>query len=482
MTSAKELLGFRFNPDEFALSAHSLAGPDIKREIHKAIQKLEKLDSLGTEGQMPPDAGILYEQFMHLCEKRQFDQCKKHFSSHKKANKLSYILSYHTPKQPSIAQTPYLKVAIDILRHFWRDRMLISLIHSLLIDWQSEYIVFLRELIKEKINSLNSQRSRLIKLKEQSPFFTNEKSTFLLGDYLAQTNQKIDKVYEFMGFEESLLSADFFSEVCVNYVKILFKNNQYFDSVPDIISFLEKHGKVNTAKQIITEFILKANTQADPEFQELIKKAAFQLVGDPENDAYWAPWPHANSEEKQRLKNAQQILNGWIVQQFVELFFDKLAMDVNRKDFWEKYIKHITKFKIYGQESTKANFMADPRLAPYVEKRFGYLMGASNQNALIMFMKNYALIEFSYSGSAFYAYPTHHPDAPDFSNKQLHINMLKPASIRAQSKRLVETYQDLDRVTFRYVKKFRMQNFGKIGHSGHWKTNLTAWLIEYIGI
>lgn len=483
MTTAKELLGFRFNPDEFTLSAHGIAGPDVKREIQKAIQTLEKLEVFSSESQMPPDAGILYEQFMHLCERSQFDQCRIHFSGYKKSRKLSYILSYHPAKQLSIASTPYLKLATEILSKFWRDRMLVGLIQTLLTNWDSDYIDSLRELINEKINTLNTRRPKLLKLKEKSHYFVYKEGPHLLGVRLAQNHLPIESVWEWTGFEENLINTAFFAYFCVAYFKFHIKQSDEFNYIPSVIAFLEKNGNKSAAKQVLTELIFHADKQADSELQELIKKAAFQLVGDPENDAYWTPWEHATFDEKNRLKEAQQILNGWIVQQFIELFFDKLAMDAQRKNFWLKYLKHIQRFKIYGQPWMRNELAHDSRLAPFIEKRVGYLDGDLKQNALVILIKNYILIEFSYSGSAFYAYPTYQIDAPDLSLKRLAINQLKPKSIRFPSRTLIKKGpNEYDVIRGRYIQNYEMHESGKLGHNGDWQKRLATWLAEYIKI
>jgi hypothetical protein len=194
------------------------------------------------------------------------------------------------------------------------------------------------------------------------------------------------------------------------------------------------------------------------------------------------PWDGASIQQAQQLKEAQAILNGWIIQQFINIFFDSLAMDSDRKHFWSKYLKHIRRFKIFGQEYMRSRLKLDQRIAPFLDTRFGLLEGNSDQNALVMMVKDFYLIEFSYSGSAFYAYPTTIIDAPDMSKHRLSINQLKPLSIRNQSKQLIRREKNYDIYLGRSIDGYEVQESGRLGHSGNWQERLSYWLKKQIGI
>ena len=159
------------------------------------------------------------------------------------------------------------------------------------------------------------------------------------------------------------------------------------------------------------------------DFKEDVKSYAFKKIGDPSNDPDWFPWKNASEIEKKELEDSQNIVNVWLNAQFIELFFSKLVMDINRKLFWERYLKKITKFKICGSEYLYKELSLDKRVQPYLKSRFSYLSG--NESALIMIMKNYILIEFSKKGNAFYGYEKSNIYCPVISKNSFRIEQLK---------------------------------------------------------
>lgn len=484
MTSARELLNWSFSTDRFEQGAHSLCSPDVRRVIQQASQTLvtvfdsnEKINI-----QMPPDADQLYQQFISLAQANP-QQCQQVFGSVKKTRKLTYILSYRPPKKKSIINSHYNELAVSIIDSNWKTRFLIPLVYTLLHQWDSPMIGPLRELIARKVQSLQTHRKSLLKLKEISRYYIEEKGPFLLGASLIEKGLQLQDLWKAYSFEENMIDAPYFSDVCWSYVCVLLKQKKFWSKIDSVVDFLVKHNSIITSKKVLSELIHQVDNNPDPLLQEHIKKTAFKLIGDPENDAYWTPWPRATAQEKQHLKSAQEILNGWIVQQFIEIFFDKLAMDPERKNFWQKYIKHVRRFKIFGQSDIRRRFEDDARTEPYLKGRFGYLDGDANQNALVMIMKGYYLIEFSYSGSAFYAYPATQHDAPDLGNHHLHINEIKPPSIRQQNKSIIKKGESgYNYSTGCYEQTYEHRKFGKLGHSGDWQIRLAVWLEHYMGI
>jgi hypothetical protein len=484
MSSARELLGWNFNEERFVKAAQEIAGPDVERNIIKATYQLENLINSAENVRIGilPDSSKLYRHFMVLCHNNQISQCKNFFGNPKQARKLSFILSFREDNAPAIAETKYINVALEILEAHWRDSMLVGLVYTLLHCWESPYAESLRYFVGEKFKVLRSQRPVLRKLQTNQRFFSDQNGPTLLGAQLISKDKPLSEIWNTLGFEANMVDAPYFSDVCIAYTQSQLRKGYHLQAIEQIVDFLGKHQQSKTSKLVLTLLLKKAELFDNQDFRDLLKEVAFRLIGDPENDAYWSPWDGASIQQAQQLKEAQAILNGWIIQQFINIFFDSLAMDSDRKHFWSKYLKHIRRFKIFGQEYMRSRLKLDQRIAPFLDTRFGLLEGNSDQNALVMMVKDFYLIEFSYSGSAFYAYPTTIIDAPDMSKHRLSINQLKPLSIRNQSKQLIRREKNYDIYLGRSIDGYEVQESGRLGHSGNWQERLSYWLKKQIGI
>jgi hypothetical protein len=261
---------------------------------------------------------------------------------------------------------------------------------------------------------------------------------------------------------------EFFGEVALAFTHTATRKQDFYNHIDDIMSFLRKHNHQTINKQCITKLILKLDTTNTQNFQDIIQAEAFELIGDPAIDAYWSPWEGASESDEQELRRAQTILNEWITRKCIGLFFERLAMDADRKKFWLRYVKKITKFKIYLSNKGIYLLKIDNRLDSYLQNRLGRLDGA--ESALVMILDNYTLIEFSTTGHAFYAYKSTNPLCPKIERDYVSVYDLKhPQSMKALMS----------------VESGNLYNFqpeGKLNHSGHWQWRLEQWLKKFLGI
>lgn len=196
---------------------------------------------------------------------------------------------------------------------------------------------------------------------------------------------------------------------------------------------------------------------------------ALHLIGDPANDAYWEPWEWASQEDRSNLKRAQAILNEWLTRRFITIFFDKIAMDSDRKTFWLKYVRSISRFKIYGSHLTQYSLSQDERVRSNLDARFGILQdGGGNQSALVMVVKDYVLVEFSLKGAAFFAYRSSNPLCPNISYSSIRTRQLK-----------LDTELLMRRMN-NQVLSHRAE--GRFAHHLGWERFLKWWLERYVGV
>jgi hypothetical protein len=125
-----------------------------------------------------------------------------------------------------------------------------------------------------------------------------------------------------------------------------------------------------------------------------------ELIGDPDKDHLWKPWNSASEEDIKNFHLAREAVKNWIKQLFIELFFNKIAQDADRRrmDFWRKKLKFIENFKIFGQDPDFNKLNRHPLIRPRLWEHWGTLEGDSHQSVFVMEVDDYILIEFGKTG------------------------------------------------------------------------------------
>ena len=96
---------------------------------------------------------------------------------------------------------------------------------------------------------------------------------------------------------------------------------------------LLKHNSFITSKRLISKLIIQANQPQFVAVQDKIKKIAFNQIGDPSNVSNWTAFENATETEKREIVEGRNILNEWITQQFINVFFNVCINDERRKNF-----------------------------------------------------------------------------------------------------------------------------------------------------
>ena len=195
------------------------------------------------------------------------------------------------------------------------------------------------------------------------------------------------------------------------------------------------------------------------------------MVGDPEDGASWGSWAGISPKEEEKLSKTRRILNSWISEHLIEVFFDKLIKNKARRNFWFRYARHFT-VKILSNEQDYEKISHDERLRAEAFSRLGKLKGSatSTGSILVMMSEKYALIEFSATGNAFYAYKKE--NLPDYGLARL--------------ARLVEgdTHTPLNSgdIKRKMPTLSILEEEGRFLHAGAWQDKLEIWLKQHLGV
>lgn len=144
----------------------------------------------------------------------------------------------------------------------------------------------------------------------------------------------------------------------------------------------------------------------------ILRDAAVAIIGNPWlKKTQWDAW--AKKPDGQPDNEAREMVNGWLTRQLITDFFELLSADgqadPRRLNYWLRFVPAIegTPWLALGPDSMHNNSQPYRDLRERAKGRLLRLEnpGASNNNAFIMKMGEWLIVEFGVKGNACYVYP-----------------------------------------------------------------------------
>ena len=356
------------------------------------------------------------------------------------------------------------RYALDLLDKNWKNMFFNGLVFYLLNSWHNiepEYRDMTSQLLIRKLNTYSESNRRYTLWKNRVNFFDSA-GPIRMAALLKAKNINIAEAPSLLGFKNTSIKQAYYSDVIVKYVEI----NHITDR--DNIEQMFELNNLDRTKKLIFAYLVETEEHIGDGLRraQLCRFANTQL-GDVTLAASWAPFTGATTAEVQRLKKAMQLVNMWFAQQIIESFFEICVQDKDRKHFWLKYVDKISGFKIVGSTAVKRSLQSDSKIGSMFLRHFIETNSYSSQtSALVLFVKNKMMVEFSDTG-ALYVYNQTHPMVKTVTNARYGIastNDLKNPSMDG----LVER---------NYWGDYSVYNEqGKLHHRGDWQGRLSSWI------
>ena len=384
--------------------------------LEQQIETLEELSRNLGEGKPieGKTASLVYNKF-----NRYFDGISDEKFERGEFRILSSILDYapSTEHKSILESSEKLKAVLALLDDNWRDSYLPGLIRTFLKSWKSvpiQSLQKLEKLINLKVSKYEGNRKVINIFNENKKYFNTKDGDIKLGKYLAGQKKSILSVTKMLSIPDEWFKYFYFSSVIITYFENLKKDSFVEFIENDLDEILRIHYFSLTKQVLVSRIIIRTNN--NPEFedlQNLIRDTAFKHVGDPEDNIKWNPQAGATEQDKEDIETAQKILNDWISQQFIQVFFEKCINEPRRKKFWKEVAeKNSMSFRIIGSQDTKRMLKSIEKINPFVDSRFSITEKDSDESAIVMYINDYMLIEFSDENKAFYAYKMDSPYKP----------------------------------------------------------------------
>jgi len=475
LSEIKEILGIDLDNNVIFKNPSNLITSPTLQTFNRSKRKLKEIENKSDSFSVPRnfDPGEIYDAFIEITTNRQ-TTLSSYFNTNTKIRKLCSSLDYWEGGRKSILKSDLFHEAIILISNQFRNSWFSILVYLLLKHWISippSNKKVLIQFLRTQIAYYKGKNALIVNVKDNLNYFIDDQAASSLASSILYNKWKLSELGSQLDLPTSYLQSEFFSEVAELVTDGICRQNvdDITSYLEDLNHFLEIHNNDLTIKKCYVKIIIHVSEGYGNEVIDNVKSEAFRLIGDPAIESKWYPWNN-EPETKTQISKARDILNEWINREILELFFHKIIMDSDRKNFWLQYYKNANKLKIFGPPHMLNSLKLDRRISKYIGKRFGKLLQASGQCALVMEIKDYVFVEFETTGTAFYAYKKSNPNCPDFESYRLwKTDLIKPRRMRILLRRSGYTMYD-------------DKSEGWLAHQSGWEYHLGRWINKYLGI
>lgn len=468
MLTTQDILKFHFSPTTFQQSAQRIIPIKLTSLNEYRIDKLQKItEKVGASSFSFSGNNLIPQVF------RKFKSSISNSTivlERRELRTLSYTLNYSEQGIEYIfGNLNDLNYALKLLELNWRDSFLVGLIDCFLKNWETKHQKSLEQLeqfIAKKMENYTGNRTTLISFKNNKRFFSTKNGDLILGDTIAKQNRPIQDATKILGVPESWFEYPYFSKVIVTYYER--NKNDLINKIDSLDEVLGNHKYLISKKRLIPKIVVQATEPNFLSLKDKVKKIALTHLKDPQNkgESLWFTLGDEISEtEIRELQKAKDIVSQWMVEEFINVFFNVCINDERRKKFWLRFASKISSFKIYGPLHTKSILKQDERIAEYVDARFETVSSKRDVSAFILYIEDYMLIEFSNEGYAFVAYKINSALKPRLNSQLNSVDDLRNSSMpmAVYTDNYYDYFNDEGRLTHRDGNQI-------------WETRFNSWM------
>ena len=463
MNDIYSLLNINFGViQDYPLLANRVVDHPIEKVLNNNMGKLKQIEDrmLIDKGIEIPKRSIDEVIYKVIRLSKQNDSSSKNWSIRELR-----IVSYYLMKLRNNSTDYYF--ALSLLDNNWRNIYFNGVIFYLMNTWNSievEYRDATSKLVTKKLREYTDNNKRYKHLKNYTDLL-EKAGPIRMAAIISAKKMKLTDAPIIMGFKNSIFKQSYFSDVIIKYIE---SNN--INDLDYIEEVLEIHDLDRTKKLLFANLVEKADKIGDGLNRSILCRYINRILGDVTLASTWAPFAGATHVEAEKLKRAMKLVNMWFAQQIIEVFFEVCVQDRDRKNFWLKYVQYVSGFKIVGSTVIKRLLQNNSKIGGMFLRHFIETNQYSSQNAaLVLFIKNKMIVEFSDTG-ALYVYNQNHNQVKLITSRQRSLNSTNDLKIPSM-KLLIETFE----WGFLYLNEE-----GRMTHQGHWQSRLSSWIQKMV--
>lgn len=445
------LSSFAFDPQAYADSiSKGLDGSQVKKNISRLNAVTKALEQYDDDAVSDLDIKEIYE-YIRVCFLSGIDPQDVALNK-KQLRALSYAMKADD-------EYNFVKFVIAVMELNWSSAYFKGMLHSMLFNWLDLNVdtrVAICSFIYNKIMSGSSATARRI---SDIAAYMNESGPEKLGIHLRDNGLKLEEALHIFNFTNSKITYSFYSDVIVEYYR-----GQNSTRFADIRKTLSEHNNIRTTKTLLPLIVLDAAKRK--KLDRKIIDFAIMMIGDPTILSKWAPFDGATQAQADNLKKAREAIMAALSAEVINIFFEQLCDDEKRKDFWLQHTDSILNFTVYGPDYAHS-VMENHVSKPVLKRHFQTVTSKYSTCALVMYMGDYAIIEFTDVG-ALYAYKLNGANYKATIGKS-HIDAMDDLKIPTL---LSLVSEEGYRTTY--------EDEGRLVHIGHWQRRMDKWLKAHI--
>ena len=444
---------------DFPLLANRVIDHQIEKVVNKNIDGLKQI-----KDRMLVDKGLEIPQrsIEEVISKVQFFSSKNDDSLDYWSYRELRIVSYYLMKLRNHVENYHF--ALFLLDKGWRNSFFNGLVFYLMNSWnaiEEEYREATCQLVVKKLLEYKDNSKRYQQFKNYSNLF-DKNGPMRMAALVTAKNMKLTDAPTLIGFKNSTFKQSYYSDVIIKYI-----NTKKIRNVDAIDEIFEWHDLDRTKKLVLANLVEQEDRIGDSISRSILCKYINRKLGDVTLASTWAPFVGATYEEAQKLKQAMKLAYMWFAQQINEVFFEVCVQYRERKNFWLKYVGHLSGFKIVGSTAVKRTLQNDSRVSGMFLKHFIETKSYSSQtSALVLFIKNKMIVEFSDTG-ALYVYNQNH-------NQVKLITTQRKFNLNSTDELKITSMQAL--IESDYWGGYDYKEQGRFPHQGYWQARLSQWM------
>lgn len=453
MDSLKEIFNIDFSTDLYIRSAETVVPTWLVNKGRKRIEQIEET------------VAKYQRNKLYVPDVIDIDVIKQKFTCYKTDNKSMCFSSIELKKASyfsdqivnDISDYALLTALFD---REWNDKYLHGFIYFILNKWSDiEYNPVYKEFkeyILDKIANYGGRKSRLLRMKD-NVIYLKDGGAIKFGKMLKTCDTGILSAPALLGLKECAIMYNYFSKVIQSYY------HKDYDNYTDLDNALSRHNSIYTSKIVLSEKINYINRQNLTENITEIKTLALKHIGDPAAKSRWGTTDVSDEEIKARIEMAHENINRWMIQMYIDVVFSTMIDDPSRREFWLKYLDHITSFKVIGSPLNKLKLKSNHQLQDSLQYYFKQTLGERTKItcSMLIEIKDHYFVEFSDSGSL-YVYEKGNTDI----SKVLRSNIYKIDELKTP---YIGNLVELEYYSNYYNSE------GRMIHRGHWQQRLKNW-------
>ena len=447
---------------DYPLLANRVVDHQIEKVINNNMRKLKQI-----EDRMLIDKGI-------EIPKRSIDEVIRKVIRLSKQNDNSpenwtirelRIVSYYLMKLRNDSKDYYF--ALSLLDNNWRNIYFNGLIFYLMNTWNSieaEYRDATSKLVTKKLREYTDNNKRYKLLKNHTDLL-EKAGPIRMAAIISAKKMNLTDAPIIMGFKNSIFKQSYFSDVIIKFIES--NNINDLDYIEEVLGI---HDLDRTKKLLFANLVEKADKIGDGLNRLILCRYINRILGDVTLASTWAPFAGATYSEAEKLKRTMKLVNMWFAQQIIEVFFEVCVQDRDRKQFWLKYVQYVSGFKIVGSTAIKRLLQNNSKIGGMFLKHFIETNQYSSQTAaLVLFIKNKMIVEFSDTG-ALYVYNQNHNQVKLITSRQRSLNSTN--DLKIPSMQLLIEISEWGSLYF--------NEEGRMTHQGHWQSRLSSWIQKMV--